>query len=499
MLKTLYIKLIFAFFLVVLLLAGSLFNLTGKPAVWFDEGIFLHTSRVLSDEGFFGVQIEPSKITDASIITVGYPLLVPIAAVTKLFGPSIFYSRMVMVLFILGFALCFFLLTRKLYGTSFAFVSTFLLASFAPLYGIGKSVIGEVPGLFFMTFGLLFMRMFETSKQNSSNLTKKKYLYVLLAGIGFGLATSTKPVFLVLAGAILIGVILRIRFWKLRLYELLIGMFGFVMPLLLWVHTQFGGALSISKILEFYANPYVLPSDTIVNLIKTNTLRFFTESTPIHFAILLIVSAAFLFIKFRSKEKVCTSEITVFIFVVLVLASYLRTPGWYRYFFLAHVMLFIFLPVAFARFESIIVNRLRIPFGRIRKKDRLGFASFAVLVLIIVVQLVHFYKEERGYVPDSTALARVHLSTISQESNVIFYNASELAYLYPHKNYSQYIGINEGLKMGEASLVKIKKGEFDILVIPTTYLSEDFIPRCYKLDHKAGNYSFLAKDNTICK
>ena len=52
------------FLLITLSASASFYSLTGKPPVWFDEGIFLHTGRVLADEGRFGVQLTPGQFTD---------------------------------------------------------------------------------------------------------------------------------------------------------------------------------------------------------------------------------------------------------------------------------------------------------------------------------------------------------------------------------------------------------------------------------------------------
>ncbi|MDZ4221787.1 MAG: glycosyltransferase family 39 protein, partial [Patescibacteria group bacterium] len=443
--------------LAVLVLGASLYSLTGKPAVWFDEGIFLHTSRVLAEEGRFGVQVAPDTFEDATIITVGYPLLVPVALATKLFGPGIFTARMIMVLFIMGFVACFFLLAKRLYGHRAAFLAAFLLASFAPLYGVGKSVIGEVPGLFFFTFGLLFLHTVETQFQTLGR--RKIYAFTLLAGLGFGLAASTKPAFLVLVGALIMGVLWRIRFWKQDLYVLLSGAVGFALPLIVWMRTQFGSTLNLGWILEFYANPYQLAPEAITGLITTNLFRFVTESTPVHFTLLLLGCVVFFAIKFYKKETIHSTEIVVLVFVLCMLAAYLRTPGWYRYFFPAHVMLFLFLPAALVRIERALVPRLR-------------FVSSGVLIALIVVQLGHFYQEEHGYSLDTTARARIYMQTIIPESHVLFYNSGELSYLYPHKNFSQYFGINDGLKIGEFNLAKLESGAFDMLAIPGAYLDE---------------------------
>lgn len=485
-----FYKFILFLLLTGLVLGAGLFSLTGKPAVWFDEGIYLHVGRVLADEGVFGIQVAPGQFEDLSIISVGYTLIAPQAMVVKFFGASILSARLLMVFFIAGFVLCFFLLARKMYGTKPAFVSVLLLASFAPLYGNGKSVIGEVPGLFFMALGLLFLYSIETDKESGTSYSiKKRYFYSLLAGLGLGLSASTKPVFLVLTGALFVAITVCIRFWKQRLRELLNIAIGFVLPLLVWVSTQFSGDFSIARILEFYSNPYVLQVDIIINFIKINALRFFTESTPIHFAIMLVAGAIFFIIKQRNKERIYSSEIVIFVFIGLVLAAYLRTPGWYRYLFPAHVMLFLFLPIACMRVESLIKSRWRFP-------DR--HVAFFVLFLLSIVQLGHFIKEEYNYTKDGTELSRIYMNTIPVESSIVFYNASELAFLYPYKNFSQYLRINDDLQLGKKSLIKLNRGEYDFLAIPIAYLDENFTPHCYAFEYKAGKYAFLTKDTMRC-
>ena len=472
------------FLLITLSASASFYSLTGKPPVWFDEGIFLHTGRVLADEGRFGVQLTPGQFTDASVVTVGYPLLAPLSVVIKIFGASILSARLLMIFFIFGFVLCFFLLAKKMYSTSIALASTFLLVSFAPLYGVGKSVIGEVPGLFYLTSGLLFLHSIET--EAAALRPGKRYIYALLAGFGFGLAASTKPVFLVITGAVAIALALRFRFWRRHLRELLIGAAGFMLTLITWMGTQFGGSFNPLRLLTFYANPYLVGSDTVVNFIQTNLLRFFTESTPAHFFLLSLAFLAFLSVKARAKEKIYSGEIIAAAFVVLIFLAYLRTPGWYRYFFPAHALLFLFLPAALARIAELTSLR------------RWRLQPFIIVALLFAVQLGHFVREEHGYQPDETASARAYLATIPVQRSVLFYNAAELAYLYPHKNFYQYLGINESLKVGESSLAGLKRGEFDVLAIPNAYVNDSVINPCYKLEHTAGKYSFFSKDSNLC-
>lgn len=476
--------------LITLLLVASLFSLTGKPPVWFDEGIYLHAGRVLADEGVFGIQVAPGQFEDLSLVTGGYPLFVPLALVIKLFGPSILSARLLMVFFIMIFAGCFFLLAKKMYGENSALISTLLLASFAPLYGNGKSVLGEIPGLFYIVLGLLFLHSIETERDGGEPYPAwKRYLYSLLAGLGLGFAASTKPVFLLLAGGLLAALIIRFRFWKQHLRESFNIGIGFAISLVVWLGTQFNGAVNVGRVLDFYANPYVIAADTIANLIKTNALRFFTESTPIHFTLLLVPCVIFFVIKFRNKEKIYSSEIAVLAFVALVLVAYLRTPGWYRYFFTAHAILFLFLPAACLRIEKMIHSR---------RHARTRHLALSILFLLFAVQLGYFIKKEYRYEKDYTELARIHLATIPAESSVIFYNAAELAFLYPHKNFFQYLYFNEGFELGKESLVTLDRGEFDVVVVPGAYLGEGVISDCYVFEYRARSYVFLNKDSGRC-
>ncbi|MEK7524462.1 MAG: glycosyltransferase family 39 protein [Patescibacteria group bacterium] len=479
----------FALFLlsVALLLAASLFSLTGKPPVWFDEGIFLHAGRTLADEGVFGIQVAPGRFEDLSLVTSGYPLLVPLALVVKFFGPSIFSARLMMMFFILGFAALFFLLAKRLYGTYPALASALLLASFAPLYGNGKSVLGEVPGLFYFMAGLLFLHRIETG-QAGVDSARKRYLYSLLAGVGFGLAASTKPLFLLVAGGVFAAVVVRFQFWKRHLREFLNVGIGAAITLAVWAGTQFGGSVSIERVLSFYANPYVLAAGTITTVIKTNALRFFTESTPIHFAFLFVLCVIFFVSRFRRRERVYSSEVAILVFILLVLAAYLRTPGWYRYFFTAHVMLFLFLPPVLTRIGEFIHSRFRLSTGRL---------AVVVLALLFVVQLGHFIKNEYRYESDTTEPARIHLAAIPPKKSIMFYNAAELAYLYPRKNFSQYLFFNEGFEVGKESKDKLASGAFDVLVVPGANLAE-VSGGCYALEYTARSYIFLTKDPGRC-
>src|SRR3989344_112238 len=150
----LFIILLFAVFL-------AFWCFKTNPASWFDEGIYLQMTKNITSSGVWGVQTAPGVFTDYALISVGYPVFLPAVAAFKIFGANIAVLRFVAILFLLGFVLVFYFLSRKLYGAKLALFSTLLLATFSPLYGIGKNFLGEVPGLFFFVAGLLLLAFSE--------------------------------------------------------------------------------------------------------------------------------------------------------------------------------------------------------------------------------------------------------------------------------------------------------------------------------------------------
>ena len=117
---------------------------------------------------------------------------------------------------------------------------------------------------------------------------------------------------------------------------------GIAIPLLIWFYTLLPSNFTFDylvRTLQLYRNPYNAEGTILVNF-----LRFFKESTPIHFALLLV--AFFLSKIFIKPRKWLRLEIILTVFVVLDFIFYLKTAGWYRYFFPAHVLLFVLFPPA---------------------------------------------------------------------------------------------------------------------------------------------------------
>src|SRR4051812_24526042 len=167
----------------------STYKLTEAPSFWYDEGWYFQHSANLVTTGVDGLQFAPGDIRHLSITTVAYPLIYPMALWMKVFGVSVGSARSLMALFILGLLAAAYFLSRRLFGPIGALVAVALLAVFPPLYANGKSMLGEVPGLLYLTLSLFFL-------DKALNGGTRRRLFISLAGLFIGLCAVTKPIFI---------------------------------------------------------------------------------------------------------------------------------------------------------------------------------------------------------------------------------------------------------------------------------------------------------------
>lgn len=457
------------------LVAASMYCLTGKPGIWFDEGAFLHTGRILSEFGRLGVQTAPGVFADPALISAGYPFLVPLSVVISLFGTDFFAARMLMVVFIILFVTVSYLLARRLYGPHAANATLLLLVTFAPLYGNGKSVLGEVPGLFYLVLGLLLLERLIARSSGSHFLG-------LAAGMAFGFAVATKPIFLLLVPALLIGIGIQRERCLREKKEILLVSIGLLLSLSIWAGTQFGGDVSLGKIWAHYSNPSSVGA--VGPVIWSNSVRFITESTPLHFMALLVLALGFLAFKRRERTPILLIEVVIAAFALLIVASYLRTAGWYRYFFPGHILLFIFVPGACFYFAQRIMQRSRLA----------ARAIFLLPFMLATVQFSHLLYKEHGCALDAAVEVRAALLAIPSGQQLLFYNTPEIAFSFAGSSYFQYLAITPASTIGGEHAQGIQAGRFDRIVAPTPHIERgDFAGTCYAIEARYGNYAVLRR------
>lgn len=183
-------------------------NLTRFPAPWFDEGSHLHVPKTLVKHGVYADISSEGFRYYGPTIGVGPTVMLPIAAVFKLFGTGLFQARMVMTLYLLAAVYVFHRLVEHLSGKWVAWVAVALMLSSRSVLFLeyGRQLLGEVPGLFFLLLALYLW----FSKWNENNWKR-----LSLIGLFLGLAMITKYQYLLfLAPTLILSWLLDIFYYK---------------------------------------------------------------------------------------------------------------------------------------------------------------------------------------------------------------------------------------------------------------------------------------------
>lgn len=433
----------------------SFYHLSESPAVWYDEGFFEQLALNVSRGGEQVMTLAPGVYLSSWSISAGYPLIYPMAASFAFFGPSVFSARIVPVTYLILFVIAAYLYVRRQYGATAAGISALLLATFPLLYGNGKSVLGEVPALFWFTVGLLALYALERGGYQNRTIA-------FLAGLGLGLALAAKFTFMLIVPAILAVALFRVRslIRAVPFSSLAAGVVGFMLPVALWLFLQFGSGDSIETTLTFFINPYAYESQALGASILQNLTRFFTETTPLYLTALFGTWTVALIM--RRREHIPIAELLAFTFSLLVLVAYLRTPGWYRYFFPAMTITMLFAPYA----ATIILSRISAYLPPIRTFTRpVLYVGFGILIIGQAYQLMHGSYVASYYGSTRTAELRSYFAELDPTETVFLYNVPEIAIFLPQRTFYQYLNPHTNQGFGAEALPLLKEGKPDIVVV----------------------------------
>ncbi|MBI5405865.1 glycosyltransferase family 39 protein [Candidatus Kaiserbacteria bacterium] len=462
---------------VAILLVASTYKLSESPGIWLDEGIYTQLGMNVAQTGQLALQVAPAEFQHSSYISVGYPLIRPLALSYKLFGVGVVQGRAVMVVFILLFALASYWLMRRLYGPWVAAWSLLLLAGFPMLYGNGKSVLGEVPGLFFFILTLLALSYLEESGYRS-------WRWSVAAGLAAGLCIATKPIFLLVIGAVLVTLIIK-RGSGVTWSSVVIGTAALLIPFAYWLYTQLGADVTLSSILHDYGNPYV--ATHMATLVLQNALRFFTETTPLYTALLLGIWATALFVR-RRMTSISGAELLAFFFCLLIIASYLRLPGWYRYLFPATIIVLMFLPAA----AHIVFRALQEKWMVLKNQTWLISVVLALLVCAQLYQTACSSYVAEYYRSTRTRDVTAALIALPRTASIFLYNVPELGVLLPTRQYYQYVELSPGVVLGADQLPLLVRGVPDLVVINASmYVASPSLFARYTLLKTVDRYDLL--------
>lgn len=419
---------------VALFLGFGLFHLQTSPAPWFDDGSAMALAKSVAEHGVYGMQIAPGQFdTEPYWLTIQHPVTIPVAIAFTIFGSSILVARMVMLVYLAGLVGMAFLLIRRIGNSYIATWSVWLLVTFSPLYGNGKAMLGETPGIFWMLVGTWFWI------QAREQTDRRRIKSLILSGIGFGLCVITKPYYLLLLPALLIARIFEITREK-RMYTAQELAFWLPMSALgiFWLVQIMPKPISIEHamtVVGFFTNSYGVAITG--NTMLQNALRFATESTPMHCTILLFVcTMAAIKIKPRSWNP---ALVQIGVFILLSIFWYLKTPGWYRYFYSIHLLLIIFTPLALWK-----STWPKIP----------NWIKGSALVGLIALQIGITVKNLDTYRSDSLFALRNAVYELVPDRQIFLAHVPEAAFILPSSVVSQAIYINPSLTVGTNVLLE---------------------------------------------
>lgn len=466
---------------VALLIFFATYRLSEAPRIWYDEGYFTQTAENLALYGRQAIQIAPGEFASAGTVSGGYPFIAPIALSYKLFGIGVLEGRSVMVLFIVGFFLSAVYLVSLLFGTRFALWSAFFIASFPMLYGDGKTVLGEVPGLFYLFLTLIALVYLERSNYRSL----KAYAAAALLG---GFCVATKPIFILLLPAVALVWLFYRKHINVRWDGFGLAVLVFIAVQVPWFLLQFGINDSFANILTFYANPYEVTNLTATVL--TNILLFVTQVTPVYTILIFVLWGGSVYVRRRTGTAVTMAETVGFAFGILVLLAFLRMPGWYRYLFPALMAGLPFLPFALSRMWDWVRERVSMP-------PLAGYLPCLVLTVLIVAQTyqsAHSSFVAMYYNSHTTRDLSTALVSLTPATRIFIYNVPEAVVLLPSRDYYQYIKPHPTIGiLGAESLHVIANGNVDYILM-NTGAALDVDMSKYHLLQTVNRYSILKKN-----
>lgn len=315
------------------------------PRVGWDEGMNLQLARNLAEFGRWQIQTYPGVFSDsAQYYSTGWTLLIPVAIVFKLFGVSFFTARMVTAFYLLGFLIVVYLLAKHWFGVRKALASTFLLATFAPIYSYGKPALGEIPALFWLALGIYF---FESMKQ------KDKLLRYAVLGVCFGLSAASKLTYVILFSPV-VAIMVLIYFFKRQISLKQTAVFSAVFILMILPNIWFSLIrpaiyVGLDPVLNFLANNH--NSSCLFCDVKNNFMKFVSERSFIYTGFLIALSFFIACRYWIKNKKLPWFTWGCLLYCFFTMLYFFRSPGIARYLLPVQAMLVFAAP--FLVFEGV--------------------------------------------------------------------------------------------------------------------------------------------------
>lgn len=437
-------------FLIGVLLFMNLYSfstLTTKPAYWYDEAMNVELARNFADFGKLDLVVAPNTFSGQGVLvgSTGYPITVPLAGFFKAFGFGLPQARIYMLMWMSAFLAVFFYISKELWGPRVSYAGTLLFATFAPFYGNGRSVMGEIPGFLFFLLSFYF-------------LEKRKFLQ---SGIFLGLSVVSKPsIFVFLIPAYALTVVLSDGVFKQRIINLIkLGGSSMLalLPFFAVYATEFSSGGIGKSVLEHFKNPYADAGiSTLANMAR-NLPTLVTSTTFWYLWLMLACVATALFLErtlFRERAHIF---ILASAYLPLALFQYLKSLGYLRYLLAAEFLIFILFLIALPALARFATEKLKL-------LSKTQGISTAVVAVMVVVQVVHLFTYANLYSSTKAqkTILRVYESSSPRTIGII--NVPHVASFIPSSQKYQYLSTYGLTEFGTRILYLAPEKLPDVLV-----------------------------------
>lgn len=458
----------------------SVFGLTTKPKLWYDEGLNIELAKNFLDFRTMDIQLSPGKFSGISYVfqSTGYAVIAPLAYFFKFFGFGASQARIYMLLWMVAALIAIYLFSKKTFGKGEALSTILLVATLAPFYGNGRTVVGDIPGFIFFLWAL-YLFVFKERR--------------FWGGFLFGLAIATKPsLYFTAIPAVSVLLLLPDQNVGYRVSNILKNSFkafcGACLPILIKIILSMPNPFSVSawsNILNLFKSPFD-PSVSLWNYVLQNVAGIFSSSTLIYFFMLfsVVIAAWFLRKNFIGAKY---RQLLIFFVVYFFFAFlyYLKSPGWLRYLIGAELMVFMLLPSA--------IKHLAEKIGETGYLLRIKKYIFPIAILALVVfQGVYLFVGADLFYSAKPMETVNFIKNNFPNSSIGLFNMPEVSAFIPSENKYQVLCMMGVPRLGK-SLVSYNP-PLEILVTrkDETILSAEesaTVSQNYKLINVIGGYN----------
>jgi len=438
--------------------AFALSDLTSRPAYWYDEAINVELARNFADFGKLDLVVAPDTFSGVgpTIGSTGYTITAPLGLFFKAFGFGLAEARVYMLIWMNVFLLSLFVVTKTLWDKYTAAFSTLFIASFAPFYGNGLSVMGEIPGFVFFLWSFYL-------------LTKEKYWW---SGLLLGLAVVSKPsIYVFLVFGFLAVFLFKRELWKQKILDLFKVGIASVGALVPWVFIYLDEVLNPlvwTEIVEHFRNPYGDAGFSTMQNIQNNLSSFWGSTTLLYFTVFLALTIVAVFLR---KDLFNAHRIFFILgatYIPLAFFQYIRSFGYLRYLIAAEFITFMLFTLSLPALIDFFLKK----YQNLPEKS-MSIIAGGIFVLLILVQTVHLFKFSDLYSSDKTQRTIQYLDLKYPKEIIGVMNVPHVGSLLSADRKYQYLSTFGLWQFGTNSLLLSKDKLPAVLVLDTKESVQD--------------------------